>query len=84
MAHTADFCRIQEAAERKRADGATLENVRVIASRAAAAWAREAALAENRQTKRASEVSTLPEAESTSEELDDLLSAETADHDPER
>jgi len=43
------FCRIQETAQTKRADLATLPNVRALALVGAAAWAREGILAEKRE-----------------------------------
>ncbi len=43
------LCRAQEAHQRDRADGATLENVRIIAAGAAAAWGLEALSAERRE-----------------------------------
>jgi hypothetical protein len=43
------FCRTQEAAQTKRADLATLPNVRGLALIGAAAWARESVLAEKRE-----------------------------------
>ncbi len=43
------FCRTQEAAQSKRADLATLPNVRGLALVGAAAWARESVLAEKRE-----------------------------------
>ncbi len=71
MAQTSAFCRAQEAFQRDRATGSNLENVRTIASRAAAAWEREALIAEQREVKQA-RTSSLPEAASPSEEDDDL------------
>ena len=43
------LCRAQEAHHRDRADGAALENVRIIAAGAAAAWGLEALSAERRE-----------------------------------
>lgn len=45
------LCRTQEAFHRDRAEAAPLENVRVIATSAAAAWAMEAKLAERREAR---------------------------------
>jgi hypothetical protein len=45
------LCRTQEALHRDRAAGATLENVRLIAASAAAAWALEANHAERREAR---------------------------------
>ncbi len=70
MAQTSSFCRTQEAFQLDRAAGATLENVREIATKAATAWGREAALAEQREVKQG-RASGLPEAASESEEADD-------------
>ena len=79
MASTSIFCRAQEVLQRERAATAELENVRIIATRAALAWAREAALAEHRETKRGVEKS-LPDPGSLSEELDDQLVNDRPDH----
>ena len=43
------LCRAQEAAQRERAEQATLENVRASATRAADAWRKEAASAQSRE-----------------------------------
>jgi len=53
MAQTSAFYRAQEAAQHKRAAGSTLDNVRMIATTAAAAWRREAVLAERREAAQA-------------------------------
>jgi hypothetical protein len=45
------LCRLQQAYHQERASVATLENVRVISAKAASAWAREAVLAEMRETR---------------------------------
>lgn len=42
-------CRTQEAYQRNRATHAVLENVRIVASKAAVAWGKEALLAEKRE-----------------------------------
>src|SRR3546814_19529385 len=47
------LCRTQEALQRERAAGASLDNVRTQAIRAATAWGREAALAERLEQNRA-------------------------------
>lgn len=47
------LCRAQELAQRDRAASATLENVRLVAERAADAWAREALLAEKLEIRKA-------------------------------
>jgi hypothetical protein len=78
MASTSTFCRAQEALQNERAANARLENVRIIATRAALAWGREAALAEQRETKRGFEKS-LPNPGSLSEELEDRSLSENPD-----
>jgi hypothetical protein len=78
MAQSAAFCRAQEAIQRERAAGATLENVRTIAVSAAVAWQREGLLAQQREDKR-SHVANLPEAGSLSEEQEDHLASENPD-----
>ena len=79
MAQSAAFCRAQEAAQQARADGATLENVRVVAIAAATAWPREAELAEQREAKRDTGGGKLPEAGSMSEDDEDGLASENPD-----
>lgn len=49
MQMSSALCRAQEAHHRDRADGAALENVRIIAAAAAAAWGLEALSAERRE-----------------------------------
>jgi hypothetical protein len=49
MPPSSAFCRTQESAQIKRADLATLPNVRGLALVSAAAWARESVLAEKRE-----------------------------------
>jgi hypothetical protein len=78
MAPTYDFCRAQEALQRDRAAGSLLENVRVIATKAAAAWNREALLAQNCEATRKRR-NALPEAASLSEETEDSLFSENPD-----
>lgn len=51
MYPTATLCRTQEAIHRDRASGATLENVRAIAAKAAKAWGVEAVAAEEREAR---------------------------------
>lgn len=53
MALSSVLCRAQEREQLARAAGATLENVRVIAERAAKAWASEAVLMEKVERKKA-------------------------------
>lgn len=52
MFPSADLCRCQEALHLSRASEATLENVRRIATVAAAAWGQEALFAEAREGRR--------------------------------
>jgi hypothetical protein len=78
MALSSAFCRIQEALQYDRAAGASLENVRKIATTAAVAWGQAAALALTRETKVGRE-SALPAAESSSEELEDHAFSENPD-----
>jgi hypothetical protein len=52
MHPSSTLCRAQEAHYRSRADGAALANVRVVAEKAATAWAREAVVAERREARR--------------------------------
>jgi hypothetical protein len=51
MNPSASLCRSQEAFHRDRAAAAQLENVRVVATRAATAWGREALAAERREAR---------------------------------
>ena len=51
MQPSASLCRSQEAFHRDRAIGAQLENVRAVATTAAAAWAQEAVAAERREAR---------------------------------
>ena len=53
MQPSADLCRIQEAFERRRAANAPLDNVRLIAEKAAAAWHAEALFAAGREQRQA-------------------------------
>lgn len=53
MELTSIMCRAQETAQRTRAASAPLENVRIVAERAATAWAQEAIEAERRESRRA-------------------------------
>ncbi len=78
MAQTSIFCRTQEMHERGRAAGADLVNVKNIATKAADAWAREAAFAERREDKHRVAAS-LPAAGSLSEEQEDRLASENPD-----
>jgi hypothetical protein len=49
MQPSSEFCRAQEAHERQRAADSALENVRRIATQAAAMWSLEALAAEKRE-----------------------------------
>ena len=51
MYPSSELCLTQQAFQRDRASGTTLENVRVIATKAAAAWGKEAAAAEDREAR---------------------------------
>ena len=51
MYPSSTLCRAQEAFHRDRATGARLENVRTIATHAAAAWEKEARTAERREAR---------------------------------
>lgn len=51
MYPSSSLCRAQEAYQRRRAAGTPLENVRVIANKAAAAWREEALGAERREAR---------------------------------
>lgn len=51
MQPSSSFCRAQEARHHVLASDATLENVRLVANAAAAAWAREAVAAELREAR---------------------------------
>jgi hypothetical protein len=51
MQLTSIHCRTQEIVQRDRANSASLDNVRIIAERAAAAWGCEALLAEKREAR---------------------------------
>lgn len=53
MELSSTFCRVQETNQRDRAANAMLENIRVIAARAATAWGVEALSAERREARRA-------------------------------
>jgi hypothetical protein len=53
MQPSSNFCRAQEARQHDLAAGATLINVRDVATLAAAAWAKEAAAAEKREERKA-------------------------------
>ncbi|APL93475.1 hypothetical protein AI27_11660 [Sphingomonas sp. BHC-A] len=78
MTHTSAFCRAQEAFHRDRAAVANLDNVRIVATSAAAAWAREAVVALRREGKLGQE-DQLPAAASLSEEEEDAAFSENPD-----
>jgi hypothetical protein len=52
MELTSRLCRAQETAQLERAASTSLENVRIIAERAASAWRQAAIEAEHRETRR--------------------------------
>jgi hypothetical protein len=70
LAQSSAFCRTQQAVQRDRADTAELENTRIVATRAADAWGREALLAERLETKRAAHLTLLQANASRQEERD--------------
>ncbi len=78
MVNTSHFCLAQEVLQRDRAAASNLDNVRRVATSAAAAWAREAILALRREAKLGRE-DRLPEAASLSEEVEDRLFSENPD-----
>jgi hypothetical protein len=78
MAHSAAFCRRQEALQRVRATAESLQQVKAIAMRAANAWALEAQTAERRESKLGMD-SALPLAGSVSEQEEDRQLSENPD-----
>ncbi len=78
MVNSSAFCLAQEAFHRDRAATAGLDNVRIIATSAAVAWAREVAVALRREAKLGSE-DRLPAAASLSEEVEDRQFSENPD-----
>lgn len=52
MYPTAELCRTQQAIHRERARSSKLENVRLVAEKAAKAWGIEAHIAEQREARR--------------------------------
>lgn len=78
MANTSAFCLAQEALHRDRAAVTDLDNVRIVATSAAAAWAREAVAALRREAKLGREAR-LPAAASLSEEEEDAAFSENPD-----
>lgn len=77
MTATSLFCRAQQALQHDRAATAPLENIRAIAKAAAAAWGREAALAEQRERRAFDKA--LPAAGSLSERREDSWFSENPD-----
>lgn len=63
MEPSSTICRKQEAEQRAKAQATTLENVRLIATRAANAWANEALVAERREARKASTAAAMAEAD---------------------
>lgn len=51
MVPSSALCRAQEELHRRRAAGTTLENVRLVSTSAATAWAKEALAAESREAR---------------------------------
>jgi len=82
MYPSADLCRVQEAFQLRRAESATLGNVRTIAQKAAAAWAAEALFAEGREQRqgqvRVVRVEQFAKERSACEQLD-IASSENPD-----
>jgi hypothetical protein len=81
MELTSRLCRAQEAAQRERAAGTSLENVRIVAERAALAWCQAAIDAEHREARRA-RTRTIAEIASLQEQLsreDEQLFSENPD-----
>ena len=65
MEPSSTICRKQEAVHRAKASETSLENVRLVATRAADAWASEAVVAERREARKANaaaEIATLDRA----------------------
>jgi len=52
MELSSTFCRVQETVQRDRAANAILENIRIVAEKAANAWGAEALSAERREARR--------------------------------
>jgi hypothetical protein len=52
MELSSTFCRMQETVQRDRAANAVLENIRIVAEKAAKAWSVEALSAERREARR--------------------------------
>ncbi len=52
MFPSSTLCRAQEAIQRDRSANAELANVRILAGKAAAAWGKEAAFAEQRERRK--------------------------------
>ncbi len=70
MQPTSVLCRAQEALHRSRAASTSLTNVRAVADQAAAAWAKEATLAEQREQRQARTRLTAAELVEDEDELD--------------
>ncbi len=77
MTATSLFCRTQQALHHERAATAPLANIRAIAKTAAAAWGREATLAEQRERRAFDRA--LPTAGSLSEQREDSWFSENPD-----
>ena len=70
MQLSSDFCRAQQAIHAERADKALLDNVRVVANKAAVAWGVEAQVAEVREARR-DRTRTPADARSREEQFED-------------
>lgn len=79
MQPSALFCRTQESLQRSRVAAATLDNVKAVASAAALAWGKEAALAERRES-RLSRVT----VEETGDEAEPIASDRAFSENPDR
>lgn len=82
MELSSTFCRLQETVQRERAAGATLENIRLIAEKAAKAWNSVALIAEQREARRhrirvTAEAAAVEQRQATSEH--DALFSENPD-----
>jgi hypothetical protein len=81
MVPSSTLCRAQETLHRHRAANTTLENVRLVATSAAAAWAKEATAAESREARqlRAHAAASAHEALKRAPADNDLLPSENPD-----
>jgi len=81
MELTSRLCRAQETAQLERAAGTSLENVRIIAERAASAWRQAAIDAEHREARRARAraIAELMSVQKQQSSQDDLMFSENPD-----